>query len=356
MNNSKITNIRILAVDDDENVLDLYRYILAPGPDEKPRLAELHEVAKKLFGMSEKPKDQQVFDLVSCKQGDEAVKAVEQAMEANQPFSVIFLDIKMPPGPDGISTAEEIMKRDPHVQIVLVTAYSDIHPHEISKLVPFPYNLYFLNKPFHNEEIYQFAVTLCKSWLNDREIESFQEELEQKILMRTEYLNHLNKDLVNQIEERKALEEKLLNKSKKLEDMNTTLEVLLDKREKDREGIEEKVMHTIRVQISPYIDRLRESGLTENQGSYLEIIQKGLDDLVSPFARDLTEIADLTAAETQVAILIKQGKATKEIANVLNLSESTIETHRKNIRRKLGLISSKETIRSKLLSLKKETG
>ena len=352
MDNSEFNNIRILAVDDEENVLDLYRYILAPGPDDKRRLAELEEVAVRLFGISPIPKDYQVFDLVTCEQGDEAVKVVEQAMESNRPFSVIFLDIKMPPGPDGIVTAEQIMQLDPHVQVVLVTAYSDIHPHEISKRVPVPHHLYFINKPFHNEEIHQFAVTLSKSWLNDREIRTFQEELEHKILFRTEYLNRLNEDLVAEIEERKTLEEKLRNESQKLADMNTTLEVLLDKRVKDRNEIEEKIMHSVRMQIFPYIDRLAESSLTESQSSYLEVIRKGLNDLVSPFARGLvTEYADLTASETQVANLIKQGKGTKEIAEILNLSESTIETHRKNIRKKLGLTSMKETIRSKLLSI-----
>jgi len=193
---------------------------------------------------------------------------------------------------------------------------------------------------------------LSKSWLNDREIRTFQEELEHKILFRTEYLNRLNEDLVAEIEERKALEKKLRNESQKLADMNTTLEVLLDKRVKDRNEIEEKIMQSMRMQIFPYIDRLAESSLTESQSSYLEVIRKGLDDLVSPFARGLvTEYADLTASETQVANLIKQGKGTKEIADILNLSESTIETHRKNIRKKLGLTSTKETIRSKLLSL-----
>ena len=350
MDNSEITNIRILGVDDEENVLDLYKYILAPGPDDKKRLAELEDVAVKLFGISEASKDKQVFDLVTCQQGDEAVKAVEQALEAGRPFSVVFLDIKMPPGPDGIVTAERIMQLDPHVQVVMVTAYSDIHPHEISKRVPIPHHLYFLNKPFHNEEIHQFAVTLSKSWLNDREIRSFQEELEQKILLRTEYLNRLNEDLIGQIEERKALEEELLNKSKKLEDMNTALGVLLDKRETDGKELEEKIMHTVKMQVLPYIHRLRDSGLNDNQASYLEMACRGLDDLVSPFARGLTEFVDLTASETQVAVLIKEGKSTKEIADILNLSESTIETHRKNIRKKLGLTSTKETIRSKLLS------
>ena len=70
MDNSEINNIRILAVDDEENVLDLYRYILAHGPDDKSRLAELEEVAVNLFGISPIPKDYQVFDLVTCLQGD----------------------------------------------------------------------------------------------------------------------------------------------------------------------------------------------------------------------------------------------------------------------------------------------
>jgi DNA-binding LytR/AlgR family response regulator len=233
MENAATDRIRILAVDDEQGILDLYENIIVPDPDDPTRQDEMEDVAVRLFGLTSVPDDYQPFSLVTCLQGDKAIAAVQQAINEDRPFSVVFLDVKMEPGPDGVVTAAEIMKLDPDVQIVLVTAYSDIHPYEISKRVSIPHHLYFLNKPFHNEEIHQFAVTLSKNWLNERKIRQFQVELEHKIRIRTEYLNSLNEDLIAEIEERKALEEQLRAESKKLADMNTALEVLLERKEKE---------------------------------------------------------------------------------------------------------------------------
>jgi DNA-binding LytR/AlgR family response regulator len=233
MENAATDRIRILAVDDEQGILDLYENIIVPDPDDPTRQDEMEDVAVRLFGLTSVPDDYQPFSLVTCLQGDKAIAAVQQAINEDRPFSVVFLDVKMEPGPDGVFTAAEIMKLDPDVQIVLVTADSDIHPYEISKRVSIPHHLYFLNKPFHNEEIHQFAVTLSKNWLNERKIRQFQVELEHKIRIRTEYLNSLNEDLIAEIEERKALEEQLRAESKKLADMNTALEVLLERKEKE---------------------------------------------------------------------------------------------------------------------------
>jgi DNA-binding NtrC family response regulator len=218
MENAATDRIRILAVDDEQGILDLYENIIVPDPDDPTRQDEMEDVAVRLFGLTSVSDDYQPFELVTCLQGDKAIAAVQQAINEDRPFSVVFLDVKMEPGPDGVVTAAEIMKLDPDVQIVLVTAYSDIHPYEISKRVSIPHHLY---------------LTLSKNWLNERKIRQFQVELEHKIRIRTEYLNSLNEDLIAEIEERKALEEQLRAESKKLADMNTALEVLLERKEKE---------------------------------------------------------------------------------------------------------------------------
>ena len=104
--------------------------------------------------------------------------------------------------------------------------------------------------------------------------------------------------------------------------------------------------------VEPFFEKLKESRLTEDQKAYVNILESNLKDIISPFARHMSsQYLNLTPAEMQIANLIKQGKTTKDIANLLNLSTRTISFHRENIRNKLGLKNQKANLRSYLLSL-----
>jgi DNA-binding CsgD family transcriptional regulator len=99
------------------------------------------------------------------------------------------------------------------------------------------------------------------------------------------------------------------------------------------------------------LQKLNDSGLNERQQSYLNIVEAHIKDIISPFLRKLSsKYLNLTASEMQVANLVMDGKRTKEIALLLNLSEKTIEVHRKNIRKKLGIKNKKANLRTHLLS------
>ena len=105
--------------------------------------------------------------------------------------------------------------------------------------------------------------------------------------------------------------------------------------------------------IEPYLEKLRNGGLNERQKAYLEIIQTNLKEIVSPFARNFSsDYYRLTPQEIQIANKIKHGKTTKEIAALMNLSPKTIEFHRSNIRKKLGLNGTKENLRTHLSFMK----
>ncbi len=130
----------------------------------------------------------------------------------------------------------------------------------------------------------------------------------------------------------------LENKTHSLEEVNTALRVLLKQREQDRSALEEQMSLNVRELVLPYVERLRHTGLDDLQRGCLDIMEATLKDIVSPFLQKLPlEFLHLTPSEIQVANLVKHGKNTKDIAQILNLSEKTIEFYRKRIRRKIGI-------------------
>lgn len=155
--------------------------------------------------------------------------------------------------------------------------------------------------------------------------------------------------LEQQVKERtRALEEK----TRLLEDMNTALKVLLEKREEDKLEIEKRIMINIDQLINPYLEKLAKSDLNSQQTAYLEILQSHIDEIVSPFTRNLSiRQWNLTPTEMRVAILVKQGRKTAQIAKLLELSPRTVEAHRRGIRVKFGLARKKTNLMSYLRSI-----
>ena len=161
------------------------------------------------------------------------------------------------------------------------------------------------------------------------------------------------------ITERKRAEEALKARDKELqvktsnfEEANTALKVLLNKRDEDRKELEEKVKLNMKWMVLPYLERMKNSGLNERQETYRDIVESFLNEITSPFVRKLSsQDLDLTPTEIQVANLVKEGKTTKEIAELLNSSTRAIEFHRENLRAKLALKNKKTNLRSYLLSL-----
>ena len=152
------------------------------------------------------------------------------------------------------------------------------------------------------------------------------------------------------VKERTAELEK---KSANLEELNIALNVLLRQREKDKDELEEKVLANIKELVMPYIYRLRKSLPKGKDADYVDIIESNLVNIVSPFSNKLSsKYMNLTPKEIQVANLIKEGKTTKEIAELLNISPGTTEFYRKKIRAKLNLKNTKNNLRAYLLTLR----
>jgi len=153
--------------------------------------------------------------------------------------------------------------------------------------------------------------------------------------------------------ELKEREKELRVKTASLEELNAALRVLLRRMEEDRREIEEKVRVNIQQMIYPYLERLRAAGLGERQRKHFATLLVNLQEILSPFTRKLlSDYPMLTPSELQIANHIRQGKSSKEIADELSLSERTVETHRRNMRTKLGIKDKKTNLRSYLLANK----
>jgi len=141
-------------------------------------------------------------------------------------------------------------------------------------------------------------------------------------------------------------------KTKSLEEINTAMKVLLKKRQEDKTEIEDNVMTNVKNLVAPYFEKIKKTKLDDQQEAFLSIIESNLNEITSPFTRRMSlKYLNLTPTEIRIANLIRYGSSSKKIAELMNVSPRTIDTHRKNIRRKIGLQGHRGNLRSYLLSL-----
>ncbi|PIE73733.1 MAG: GGDEF domain-containing response regulator [Deltaproteobacteria bacterium] len=160
---------RILSIDDNKAIHQDFAKILIKTPDTD---ADLDDLEASLFGATA-PKTESLHLTLDCAtQGAEGLTMVEQALEKDRPYALAFVDSRMPPGMDGIETIRELWKRDPELQIVLCTAYSDYSWQEIRNILGETDNLLILKKPFDTMEVLQMTHALTRKWDLAREVKS----------------------------------------------------------------------------------------------------------------------------------------------------------------------------------------
>ena len=141
-------------------------------------------------------------------------------------------------------------------------------------------------------------------------------------------------------------------KTKSLEELNTAMKVLLKKREEDKVEVEDNVLTNVTELIQPYFEKIYETDLDDHQKAFLSIMESNLKEIISPFTRKMSiKRLNLTPTEIRIANLIRHGSPTKKIAEIMKISPRTVDTHRKNIRKKVGLDKKRANLRSFLLSL-----
>ena len=168
-----------------------------------------------------------------------------------------------------------------------------------------------------------------------------------------------NEEMQRELLERRATERALRDREAdleqdkaNLEETNTALRVLLKRREMDKNEFEEQVMYNVREMILPYLDTLKTLVADERQQAYLAILESNLGDITKAFSQRLSlDFYNLSPSEIKVAIFIRQGKKTREIAALLGLSKRTIDAVRQSIRRKLRIQNKRINLRTFLMSI-----
>jgi len=156
--------------------------------------------------------------------------------------------------------------------------------------------------------------------------------------------------LDEEITTRREAEKALVVKSQSLEEANTALKVLLNYREEDRKELEKKLFTNVQQLVIPHIEKLKKNSLDPVQQMSISFIESNLNEILSPFLHSMQGFK-FTPRQLEVVVLIKQGRTTKEIARLLNMSKQAVDIQRFMIRKKLGLNKSKTNLQFYLKSI-----
>ena len=197
-------------MDDDPALLEIYKDILESVP--------IGYTGRTDSGRAEAPKPCRFR--VSCRTDARgAIETVERSIEAGAPFSAVFMDVNMPPGPSGIWAAEKIMRVDPAANIVLATGYIGGDSGQLPPHLNFCDRLLFLQKPFHAQELVQCASALSAKWQAEQRLRALNVDLENRVHRRTAELQRSNEQLRREVDHRRQVQQELqesLNYLKKI--------------------------------------------------------------------------------------------------------------------------------------------
>lgn len=235
-------NKRILIIDDNIDIHKDFRAILCP---EKNNTYTLEKTRAALFGQEPVP-EKENFELDSAFQGQEGLEKVIQAQSDEKPYAMAFVDVRMPPGWDGIETIKRIWQVQPELQIILCTAYSDYSWHEMTKQLKQTDRLLILKKPFDNMEVYQLACAITEKWMLAQQAKLKQNDLEKLVEQRTNQLAitlkdaektnealHRSEQKYRSIFENSAVAITMFDKNNKLISWNKFTELLLEMDEEE---------------------------------------------------------------------------------------------------------------------------
>jgi PAS domain S-box-containing protein len=196
-------NRRILVIDDNRGIHNSFREILRGAASDK---STLDEAEAGLFGETPAGRRTLGFTMESAYQGEEGVELVRAALDKGQPYAMAFVDMRMPPGMDGLETIIKLWELDSDLQVVICTAHSDYGWHDLQAKLGSSDRLLILKKPFDIIEVRQMAEALCSKWELLRRSRHHLEELEARVTERTQNLSQANQELRDQIAERKLAE------------------------------------------------------------------------------------------------------------------------------------------------------
>jgi signal transduction histidine kinase len=211
---------RILIIDDNPNIHKDFETILA----EEETSASLNALRTEVFGEADSDRTVKIrYELDFASQGQEGCEKIELALTEGHPYELAFVDMRMPPGWDGLKTTEQIWQIDPNVQVVICTAYSDYSWEQITDRLGRSQNLLILKKPFDSAEVAQLASALTEKWVLAGQASLKTEQLERKVKERTDELAAINEQLKAEIVERKQAQQRQSELIKTVDDVNKDL-------------------------------------------------------------------------------------------------------------------------------------
>ncbi len=185
---------RVLLIDDNAAIHGDFRKVLSGGPEHSERAA-LALLEAGIFGDAAQNTPRPSFEIESAYQGQDGVEMARAAVACGNPYAMSFVDMRMPPGWDGLKTIEQLWKADPDIQVVICSAHADYDWSEVVQGLNYSDKLLVLRKPAEPIEILQCATALGRKWQNERLVRRHVDKLEQEIELRTHGLEAANRQL-----------------------------------------------------------------------------------------------------------------------------------------------------------------
>jgi len=286
-------NQRILVIDDGESIHEDFRTILGSTHADT---AALNEAKAAIFGSTSSSSEQINFELDFALQGREGLEKVRQALHEGRPYAMAFVDIRMPPGWDGVETIRRIWQEYPELEVVICTAYSDYDSNDLIAQLGQTEQLLILKKPFDSAEVVQLASALTEKWYLSKQARLKHKELERIVEQRTQQLEQANSGLTIALEQAERADKA---KSQFLANMS----------------------HEIRTPLNAIIgfsDILADEDLTEQEREYVNIIRNcGRELLV--LIDDILDFSMIEANKLETEI------TSCSLGNLLNGIESLMQ-------------------------------
>ncbi len=265
---NSVNSLRILVADDDEMIrsvfVDTFEAVASEVRKSPQPSTDTTDLSSAGFGN---------IEVTACSSGEEAVESVRLEVENGNPFAVAFIDITMPPGKGGIWAAKQIRQLDPNINIIIVTGNLDIDANKIVKEISPPDKLLFIEKPFHPQEITQFAYSFGSKYNAEKALQRAYGELEERVEQRTAELKSTNKRLENEIVDREKIEHNLRDAKELAESADSAKSNFLS-----------NMSHEIRTPLNGVIgmaDLLKEMVEDQQQSQYIDVIINSSKNLLN---------------------------------------------------------------------------
>ncbi|HDL08735.1 MAG TPA: response regulator [Desulfobacteraceae bacterium] len=280
------------------------------------------------------------------------VEVAENAQQAcamldKKTYDLVLTDLVMEGG-DGLQVLKKAKSIDLLCSVVLMTGYGSMNS---AILALRDGAVDYILKPFENDELL-FRISRCmQKRILQLELQKAEKELQKSHAALEKKVQDRTRLLQLEIKRNQEIQLELERKNHEITDRNTALRVLLEQQEKARRDLERTIMENLKKNLFPYLDLLQNKLKSREEEMLVSTIKVNLNKISSTFTQELSSARlNLTPREVQIAEMIRQGKSSKDIALVFNLSIGTVDFYRNNLRKKLGIRNRKISLRNYLLT------